>query len=302
MKAMQITRYGAVEDVLKMAEIPVPAVGRDEVLVEVHATSMNPFDYKTINGAIEIKTLVNHRFPLTIGIDLSGVVSKVGSDVRRFRPGDEVFAKMPETGGAFSEFVVTKESWLALKPKTISHEQAASLPLVALTTWQSLVDVARLTKGQKVFIQAGAGGIGTFAIQLAKAMGATVATTTSSANVELVTGLGADVVIDYKSENFRDVLKQYDVVFDTLGSKALEDSMHILKRGGIVVTIVGIPDGEFAREWGVKWYFRPILHLLGTKVMLEVGDSVQIRPCAIHRKRIGGGLQAGRSKQDQAGH
>jgi NADPH:quinone reductase-like Zn-dependent oxidoreductase len=267
MRAVQIKKFGPVEKVLKIEEIPVPTVGDENVLVEVHATSMNPFDYKTINGAIEIKSLVNHKFPLTVGIDLSGTVSRVGSRVTRFRPGDEVFAKMPgETSGAFSEFVVTKESWLAPKPKTISHEEAASIPLVGLTTWQALIDTANLKKGQKVFIQGGSGGIGTFAIQLAKYIGATIATTASGENAELVKRLGADLVIDYRAQNFRDILKDYDVVYDTLGRKALEDSLYVLKRGGIVVTIAGVPDSQFSRKQGIQWYLRAIFYLMNTKI------------------------------------
>lgn len=266
MKAWQINKFGKVENVLQLAEIPVPFLGGDDVLVEVHAIGMNPIDYRTIQGQPEIKTLMSPKFPFTVGIDLSGVVAKVGQGVTSFKPGDEVFAKMPVTGGAFSQFVATKESWLARKPRTLSHQQAASIPLVALTTWQSLIDVAKLSKGQKVFIPAGSGGIGTFAIQLAKYLGATVATTTSSGNMDLVKSLGADIAIDYKSQNFRDILKDFDVVYDTLGGKSLEDSLYILKRGGIVVTIVGIPDEDFIREQNVKWYFRPLLALLNMKI------------------------------------
>ncbi len=289
MKAMQIKKFGPVEEVFQMAEIPIPAVGEDEVMVEVHAISMNPIDYRIITGAIEAKSLGTFRLPMTVGIDLSGVVSKVGTAVAGFKPGDEVFAKMPITGGAFAELVVLKASWLAPKPKNCTHEEAASIPLVAMTTWQSLVDVAKLSKGQKVFIPAGSGGIGTFAIQLAKHLGATVATTTSSGNAELVKGLGADIVIDYKTQNFREVLKDYDVVYDTLGAKNLEDSLYVLKRGGIVVTIAAIPDPESARSLGMKWPLRALLYLLNTKIR-GLCNKLGIRYRFVLAQSIGGQL------------
>jgi NADPH:quinone reductase-like Zn-dependent oxidoreductase len=263
---MQIQKFGPVDEVFAMAELPVPRIGDDELLVEVHAVSMNPIDYKTITGAREVRSLSDIRFPMTVGIDWSGVVAEVGAEVRTFKRGDEVFGMTSETGGAFAELIATSVSRVAHKPKTIAHHEAASLPLVALTTWQSLVDTTRLGKGQKVFIPAGSGGIGTFAIQLAKELGATVATTTSTGNAGLVESLGADVVIDYKTQNFRDVLEGYDVVYDTLGGRTLEDSLHILKPGGIAVTIVGVPDPEFARARGMKWPLRALLYLMNTKI------------------------------------
>lgn len=266
MRAWQIRKFGPVDQVLELVDLPVPNPRDGEVLVEVRAVSLNPFDYKMIKGAPEIKTLANLKLPLIPGIDFSGVVTKVSSSAGKVKVGDEVFCKMPETGGAFAELVVAKTAWLAPKPKTLTHEEAASFPLVALTSWQSLVDVGNLSMGQKVFIPGGSGGIGTFAIQLARTLGAEIATTTSAANTDLVKSLGADVVIDYKSRDFREVLSGYDVVYDTLGGKTLEQSLYVLKPGGLVVTINGVPDDEFVRARGMKWYFKPILYLMGRKV------------------------------------
>ena len=188
---------------------------------------------------------------------------RVGSKVRKFKPGDEVYAR-PRDGriGTFAEFIAVDEADLALKPKNLSMEEAASIPLVGLTAWQVLVDKANLKKGQKVFIQAGSGGVGTFAIQLAKHLGATVATTTSAANADLVKGLGADIVIDYRKDDFEKVLSGYDVVLNSQDAKTLEKSLRVLKPGGKLISISGPPDPEFAREKGLNMVLRLVLRLL----------------------------------------
>lgn len=257
MKAFFIDRYGRNNG--RIGELPDPEVGLHDVLVQMHATSVNVLDSKISKG--EFKLILPYSFPLIMGNDLAGVVIRVGSGVRRFKPGDEVYARPPETRiGTFAELIAIEESALALKPKNITMEEAASLPLVALTAWQVLVETARLKKGQKVFIHAGSGGVGTVAIQLAKHLGAFVATTTSTSNVDWVKALGADVVIDYKQQNFESVLRDYDVVLNSLGPVELEKSLSILKPGGQLISISGPPTAEFAKEqklfWGLGWVMR----------------------------------------------
>jgi NADPH:quinone reductase-like Zn-dependent oxidoreductase len=195
---------------------------------------------------------------------MAGVVAKVGAKVTKFKVGDEVYSRVGDFRiGTFAEFIAVKESDLALKPNNTSMEEASSIPLIGLTAWQALVEIAKVKKGQKVFIQAGSGGVGTFAIQLAKHLGAFVATTTSSANVELVKSLGADLVIDYKKEDFVNILKDYDVVLHSnREAKVLENSISILKQGGSLVSLTGPPTPEFAKEAGLGWHFRVLMGLL----------------------------------------
>jgi len=257
MKAFLIDRYGKHQG--RLAEVPDPEPGIHDVLVKVHASSVNQLDSKISKG--EFKLILPYRFPLIMGNDVAGVVVRVGSGVRTFKPGDEVYARPPEARiGGFAELIAIEESALALKPNNTSMEQAAALPLVALTAWQVLVETARVKKGQKVFIQAGSGGVGSIAIQLAKHLGAFVATTTSTANVEWVKALGADVVIDYTQQNVENLLRDYDVVLNSLGPAELEKSLRILKPGGQLISISGPPTAEFAREqklsWGLGWIMR----------------------------------------------
>src|SRR5207302_7402189 len=198
-----------------------------------------------------------YRFPLILGNEVAGVVVRVGSRVHRFKPGDEVYARPDDDRiGAFAECIAIQEDAVAKKPKNLTMEEAASIPLVGLTAWQVLVERANLKRGQKVLIHAGSGGVGTFAIQLAKHVGATVATTTSAANVDLVRSLGADVVIDYKKEDFADVLRDYDVVLNSLDKVTLERSLRVLKPGGQLISISGPPDAGFARSIGASWVLR----------------------------------------------
>ncbi|WP_248799301.1 NADP-dependent oxidoreductase [Pseudomonas sp. MWU13-2105] len=257
MKAFLIDRYGKSHG--RIGEVPEPEPGINDVLVEVHASSVNLLDLKISKG--EFKLILPYKFPLIMGNDLAGVVVRVGSGVRNFKPGDEVYARPPQARiGGFAELIAIEESALALKPQNTTMEEAASLPLVALTAWQVLVETARLKKGQKVFIHAGSGGVGTVAIQLAKHLGAFVATTTSTRNVDWVKALGADVVIDYKQQNFEEVLHDYDVVLNSLGPVELEKSLSILKPGGQLISISGPPTAEFAKEqklfWGLGWVMR----------------------------------------------
>ena len=220
MKAFVLDRYGKSAR-CGSADMPSPELRDDEVLVQVHAAGVNLLDSKIRDG--EFKLILPYRLPLILGHDVAGVVVKVGPRVRQFKPGDEVYARPDDFRiGTFAEFVPVKEApWRS--SRTLTMEEAASVPLVGLTAWQALVEKANLKKGQKVFIQAGSGGVGTFAIQLAKHLGATVATTTSTANAALVKSLGADVVIDYKTQDFEDVLHDYDVVLNSQDGKTLEN-------------------------------------------------------------------------------
>ncbi len=205
--------------------------------------------------------------PLVLGHDVAGVVVKVGPQVQQFKPGDEVYARPDDFRiGSFAEFVAVREASLALKPQGLSMEEAAAIPLVGLTAWQALVERAGLKKGQKVFIQAGSGGVGSFAIQLAKHLGATVATTTGTANVEWVKRLGADVVIDYKKQDFEAVLRDYDVVLHSQDGQALDKSMRVLRPGGQVISISGPPDPAFSREINAPWFVKLVIRLLSAGV------------------------------------
>src|SRR5438132_9127656 len=219
MKAFILDRYGS-PDRVRAGDMPDPEVREDDVLIQVHAAGVNLLDSKIRNG--EFKRILPYRFPLILGHDVAGIVVRVGSRVRRFKPGDEVYAR-PADGriGAFAEFIAIKEDDVAVKPKALTMEEAASIPLVGLTAWQALIQRASLKQGQKVLIHAGSGGVGTFAIQLAKHVGATVATTTSTANVDLVKSLCADVVIDYKKEDSDKFVSGYDVVLHSLGKDTL---------------------------------------------------------------------------------
>ncbi|HEX7803845.1 MAG TPA: NADP-dependent oxidoreductase [Pseudoxanthomonas sp.] len=264
MKAFILDRYGKTAG-LRMGEMPEPEVGEKDVLVEVRAAGVNVLDSKIRNG--EFKLLLPYRLPLVLGNDVAGVVVRVGSKVQRFKPGDEVYAR-PDAAriGAFAELIAMNEDAVAHKPKTIGMEEAASLPLVALTAWQVLVERANLKKGQKVLIHAGSGGVGTVAIQLAKHLGAFVATTTSAANADWVKRLGADLVIDYGKEDFEQVLQGYDVVLNSLGTEVLEKSLRVLKPGGKLISISGPPDPGFAKEIGASWLLRQVMRLLSYRI------------------------------------
>ena len=264
MKAFIVRRYGKKEK-LQLTEIAEPTIRGTDILIQVHSAGVNLLDSKIRNG--EFKMILPYKTPFTLGHDVSGVVTKVGSTVRKFKVGDEVYARPADHQiGTFAEFISIHENDAAIKPKNLSMEEAASIPLVGLTAWQALVENANLQKGQKVFIQAGSGGVGTFAIQLAKHLGATVATTTSTTNIDLVKSLGADVVIDYKKDDFEKKLKDYDVVLNSQDKKTLEKSMHVLKPGGRLISISGPPDPDFAKEIGSSWFVKLIIRFLSAGV------------------------------------
>lgn len=265
MKAFTVNKYGK-KETLHLSNVAEPSVNENEVLVQINSAGVNLLDSLIRNG--EFKIFLPYKTPFVNGHDMAGIVTKVGSKVSKFKVGDEVYARPADFKiGTFAEYISVNENDLALKPNNISMEEASSIPLVGLTSWQALVEIANLKKGQKVFIQAGSGGVGTFAIQLAKYMGAYVATTTSSANTDLVKSLGADLVIDYKTQDFATILKDYDVVLHSnREAKVLENSLKILKPGGTLVSLTGPPTGEVAKKLGLGWHFQMIMNLLSLSV------------------------------------
>jgi len=260
MKAFIIDRYSK-KDPMRLGDMPEPEVRDDDVLIQVHAAGLNLLDSKIKTG--EFKLILPYRMPLVLGHDVAGVVVRVGSRVRQFKVGDEVYSRPADHRvGTLAELIAVNENDVAPKPKNLTMEEAASIPLVGLTAWQALVEKANLKKGQKVFIQAGSGGVGTFAIQLAKHFGAQVATTTSTGNVGLVKSLGADVVVDYKREDFETILKGYDVVLNSQDAKTLDKSFSVLKPGGRLISISGPPDPDFAKQLKAPWFLQVVMRLL----------------------------------------
>lgn len=261
MKAYIVNRYGKKEK-LQLREVAEPIVKDTDVLVRIHSAGVNLLDSLIRNG--DFKLFLPYKAPFPLGHDVAGIVTRVGPKVSKFKIGDEVYSRPSDYRvGTFAEYISIAEKDVALKPRNITMEEAGSIPLVGLTAWQALVEIADIKKGQKVFIQAGSGGVGTFAIQLAKHLGAFVATTTSTTNIDLVKSLGADLVIDYKKEDFEAILKDYDfVLHSNRDPKVLEKSLRILKPGGQLVSLVGPPTPEFARELGLPWYLRWVTTLL----------------------------------------
>ncbi|WP_188795866.1 NADP-dependent oxidoreductase [Dyella nitratireducens] len=267
MKAFVIDRYGKKEP-MRLGDVPEPVLRDDDVLIDIHAAGINLLDSKIKSG--EFKLILPYRMPLVLGHDVAGIVTHVGSRVRHFKVGDEVYARpRDQRVGTFAQCIAVNENDVALKPNNLTMEEAASIPLVGLTAWQALIESAQLKKGQKVFIQAGSGGVGTFAIQLAKHVGATVATTTSTANIDLVKGLGADVVIDYKKDDFEKMLQNYDVVLHSQDATALKKSLRVLKSGGTLLSISGPPDPAFVKGIGAPWFVSLIVRLLSSGVRKE---------------------------------
>ncbi|GAA4710361.1 NADPH:quinone reductase [Promicromonospora umidemergens] len=253
MRAFVINKY---KEPLQEADVPEPVVGEHDVLVQVQAAGLNVVDEKIRQGAF--KAFLSYELPQVMGSDVAGTVIGVGAKVREFAIGDQVYAQpRTERIGAFAERIAVPEADVALKPATVTLEEAGSLPLVALTAWQALVEKGNVQPGQRVLIQAGAGGVGTIAIQLAKHLGATVATTVSAGNIDFVRELGADSAIDYRNQDFEQLLDGYDLVLDSVGGENLEKSLRVLRPGGKAIGIVGPPDPAFAREAGLN----PVLRL-----------------------------------------
>jgi NADPH:quinone reductase-like Zn-dependent oxidoreductase len=277
MKAVRIHQYGG-RDVLSIDEIPIPAIAPDEVLVRVVAASINPVDWKVRAGYLA--QMIPHSLPLTLGWDVSGVVAAVGAEVTQWQVGDAVFSR-PDLArnGTYAEFVAIRASECARKPRTISHVEAASLPLAGITAWEAMIDVARVGPGQRVLVHAGSGGVGSLAIQIVKAAGATVIATTSGRNRALVESLGADQVVDYTTTTIADAVEPVDAVFDTIGGEVQEASWSLLKPGGIQVSIISPPDEARAAELGVRGAFvfigpnAPVLDRLAAMV-----DGGTLRP------------------------
>jgi len=269
MKALTFQRYGKSPGIA-FADVRRPALQPDELLVQVHAVGLNPIDNMIPTGMF--KPVLKLPLPATLGNDIAGVVIETGSRVTRFKPGDAIFACVFDLGrGALAEFVAVPERVAAPKPANLDFVQAASVPMVGLTAWQALKERGHLQPGQKVFIPAGSGGIGTFAIQLAKHFGARVGTTTSTGNAGLVAGLGADEVVDYTKQAFDDVLRGYDMVLGTIKGDALEKSVRILKPGGTIVSLVGPLDAAFARARRLHVVLRFVFWLMSRKIMRLAG-------------------------------
>jgi NADPH:quinone reductase-like Zn-dependent oxidoreductase len=264
MKAFIVKNYKKKGPVhLVDAAEPTPLV--NDVLIQIRATGVNPLDSKIRDG--EFKLILPYKPPFILGHEVAGTVVGVGSNVRHFKVGDEVYARPRDHRvGTFAERIAVDEGDVAIKPKNLTWAEAASIPLVGLTAWQALVEVAKVRGGQKVFIQAGSGGVGTFAIQLAKHLGATVATTTSTKNIDLVKSLGADVVIDYKTQDFETVLSGYDLVLNSQDPKTLEKSLRVLKPGGLLISISGPPDPAFAKALGINAFLKLVVGLLSRGV------------------------------------
>jgi NADPH:quinone reductase-like Zn-dependent oxidoreductase len=256
MKAIRIHNYGGPE-VLKYEDAPRPKPHAGEVLVRVHAAGVNPIDWKVREG--HMKDFWPHKFPLILGWDLSGVVEEVGpgpAAAGRFKIGDEVYSLPdPTRNGAYADYIVVRESELALKPNSLHHIRAAAVPLAALTAWQSLFDTAQLQPGQRVLIHAGSGGVGHLAVQLAKWKGAYVFATASTKNGDFLRKLGVDESIDYTQQRFEDVTRNIDIVLDTIGGETQERSLSVLKKGGILVSLVQPPSEKKAKELGVRAIF-----------------------------------------------
>lgn len=298
MKALILKKYGRA-DQLEFADLPEPTLKPDEILVRVHAVGLNPVDNMIPKGSF--KPILRFQLPATMGSDLAGVVIKTGDRVTRFKVGDAVFASVFDLGtGSLADFAVVPESAAALKPTNLNFVQAASVPMVGLTAWQALKQRARVQPGEKVFIPAGSGGIGTFAIQLAKHLGAKVGTTTSTANVELVRRLGADEVVDYKQQEFENVLRDYDVVLGTVRGDALAKSVGILQRDSRIVSLVGPPDAAFARARSMNFFLKFVFGVLSGGIIRKARKKAAsysflfVRPDGRQLAEIGALLQSGK--------
>jgi NADPH:quinone reductase-like Zn-dependent oxidoreductase len=264
MKAYIIDKYSKKQS-LKLTEMPLPEVKDNDVLVEIYAAGVNLLDSKIKTG--EFKLILPYKLPIILGHDLAGVVTRIGKNVKKFKVGDQVYARAADYRiGTFAEYIAIDEKEVALKPNNLSMEEAASIPLVALTAWQVLVESAKIAKGQKVFIQAGSGGVGTVAIQLAKHLGAVVATTASAKSLVLMNELGADLIIDYKNSDFEKRLSDYDVVLNSQDKNALEKSLRILKSGGKLISISGPPTPDFANQIKAPWFVKIVLSLLSSGI------------------------------------
>jgi NADPH:quinone reductase-like Zn-dependent oxidoreductase len=268
MKAIRIHAYGG-PDVLKYEDAPIPEIGPDGVLIRVRAAGVNPVDWKVRKGLMTaVRPL---QFPAIMGADVSGTVERVGNLVSRFKPGNAVVARVD---GAYAEFAAVKTDAVGPAPKSIPLEHAAGLPIAAGTAWTLLFDAARIVAGQRVLIHAGAGGVGSFAVQFAKLAGLHVIATCSAANVALVKSLGADEVIDYRQSNFADEVKNIDLVLDNVGGETLKESYGVVRKGGLLLTIASPPDEALAKQHGITARFeRGVIN--GIRLQ-EIGGLIDI--------------------------
>ena len=304
MKAVQLAGYECSNEVLALNDVEIPEPDAGKLRIKVRAAALNPLDYRIRNG--EMKLAMKYAMPHGVGFDVAGIVDKIGPGVSSVSIGDEVYGRVDSSlMGTVAEYCLARAEDVALKPASLSFEEAASIPLVALTSWQAIIEPARgepMKQGAKVLIHAGAGGIGTSAIQLAKLHGAEIWTTTSTKNVELVSGLGADHVIDYKQSDYRDICKDLDLVFDTLGGDTTMDSLKCLKPGGRLVAITGVPTREFAIDAGLPWILQMVLgfgsrKLTGAAKNLGVSyDFIGMEPNAEQLKIIAGYVEQGQFK------
>lgn len=263
MKAAILEKYASDGRELVIKDVPVPEVGDNEVLVNIKAAGVNPLDNMIVRG--EVKLIVPYKFPLIMGNEFAGVVEKTGSKVDGFKKGDRVYARMPlDKIGAFAEYASVRADALAKIPDYLSFEEAASVPLTALTAWQAY-ELMNIQKGGKLFISGGTGSVGAMAIPIAKSLGLTVITNGSGDNEERVRALGTDQFIDYRKENYADIISGVDYVLDTLGEKELENEFKIMKNGGSLVSLRGLPNGEFAKRMGMPLYKRAAFMLAGKK-------------------------------------
>ncbi|WP_337271214.1 NADP-dependent oxidoreductase [Oryzifoliimicrobium ureilyticus] len=296
MKALTFKRYGK-STRPEYTDVPRPAIAPDEILVQVHAVGLNPIDNMIPKGTF--KPVLKFDLPATMGSDVAGVVTQIGARVTRFKVGDAVFASVFDLGrGTLAEFVAVPERFAAPKPSNLDFVEAASIPMVGLTSWQAFKERAGLKAGQKVFIPAGSGGIGTFAIQLAKYLGAKVGTTTSTGNIDLVKSLGADEVVDYKKQEFETVLRGYDMVLGTIRGDGIEKSLQILKPNSIIVSLIGPLDAAFARARNLNAVLRFVFSLMSRKILrLAKKRNVRysflfVRPDGDQLAQIGGIIEA----------
>jgi NADPH:quinone reductase-like Zn-dependent oxidoreductase len=277
MKTVRIHEYGNA-DVLHLEEIPVPQIASDELLIKIHAASVNPVDWMVREGYL--KDMHLHKLPLTLGQDFSGTVEKVGSSVTEFKIGDKVFGRPSlEKDGSYAEFIEVKATEVALMPKTITYDEAATLPVAGTTAWETLINRAKIKNGQRVLILGSSGGVGSLAVQIARNKECYVIGTTSNANIDFVKSLGADEVIDYKSQDFSQQLSDIDVVLDTVGGENQEKAFKVMKRGGVLVSTVSKPNQKIADQYGVRCEnvsVGPNAHILNElRTLIEMG---QIHP------------------------
>jgi NADPH:quinone reductase-like Zn-dependent oxidoreductase len=286
MKAFVVEQYG--KDGLRAAQVAEPTVGPGDVLVRVSAASINPLDRMVRDGGF--KRLLNYKPPFVLGHDVAGVVTGIGDDVRDFRIGDEIYARPRDLRiGTFAEYIAIDQADVALKPKSLTIEEAAAVPLVALAAWQALVDVAKVKPGQKLLVHAGAGGLGSTVVQLARHLGAYVASTANGKDADKVRTLGADQVIDYTTTDFAQVLAGYDVVLDSLGGDTLRKSLGVLKPGGLAISVVGPPDAAFAAQLG-KPLLKPVMALMSRKVRAQA-RKLDVRYSFFFMRADGGQLK-----------